>query len=73
MENQEVETDEIDVFLVDSTANAVMLIRKDDRKDDPAEVAEWFPKSQIYWTRYNKTAKEGVVNIPLWLLEKKGW
>ncbi|MBK1883681.1 hypothetical protein JIN85_14785 [Luteolibacter pohnpeiensis] len=33
----------------------------------------WFPKSQVSFARRNRTTGESLAEIPLWLLNQKGW
>ena len=33
----------------------------------------WFPKSQVSFRRRNTRTGEATAEIPLWLLESKGW
>lgn len=39
---------------------------------DP-ERQDYFPKSQVSFTRRNINTGEAIAEIPLWLLDAKGW
>lgn len=34
---------------------------------------DWFPKSQVSFRRRNTRTGEALAEIPLWLLDEKGW
>ena len=36
-------------------------------------VRDYFPMSQVSFDRCNKETGEAVAEIPIWLLDKKGW
>lgn len=62
----ETETDDIVCNVLNETDKAVMLIDEEDR-------SAWFPKSQINFKRRNMKTGAAIAEIPLWLLEDKGW
>lgn len=41
-------------------------------QEDPSREA-YFPKSQVSFARRNINTGQAVAEIPLWLLESKGW
>lgn len=61
----------------DTTPIPVRVIRETDKayllRDDSEENEAWFPKSQISWKQYNPTTKQGIADIPDWLLVKAKW
>ena len=64
--NQETET--IHVTILRET-RAAWLMRD---RDNPEREA-YFPQSEITFQRRNIKTGEAVAEIPLWLLEAKGW
>lgn len=62
------ETDKVRCVVVGETAKAYSL--RDG--NDETRVA-WFPKSEISFERRNIITGVAVAEIPLWLLEAKGW
>lgn len=43
------------------------------RDGDNPEREAWFPKSQVSFRMRNTETGKATAEIPLWLLEKKGW
>ena len=64
----ESETDEVLVIVVKETENAYQFMDS----GTPTRI-DWFPKSQVSFKRRNQITKQAVAEIPLWLLNKKGW
>lgn len=50
-------------------SDAAYLLR--DENDETREA--WFPKSQVSFQMRNMKTGKATAEIPLWLLEKKGW
>jgi hypothetical protein len=50
-------------------SDAAFLLR--DADDETREA--WFPKSQVSFKMRNMKTGKATAEIPLWLLEKKGW
>lgn len=62
------EIEDVDCTLVGETTQAWQL------RDSIVESrVAWFPKSQVSFKRLNKVTKEAVAEVPLWLLNAKGW
>jgi hypothetical protein len=64
--NSSIET--VPCIVVRETAAAYFL--RD--QDEPTREA-YFPKSQVSFSRRNINTGEAVAEIPLWLLDSKGW
>jgi hypothetical protein len=58
------------VKLIRETERAYLVERTDMKGK---EKTQFFPKSQVHWDRYNVNKHEGVLIVPSWLVEKKGW
>ena len=62
------ETDIVRCWLIRETAGAYLLR---DRDEETREA--FFPKSQVSFRYRNPRTKEATAEIPLWLLDEKGW
>lgn len=66
MSEPELET--IACIVVDERERAFLL-----RDGLDLDREDWFPKSQISFSRRNMKTGHAVAEIPLWLLNEKGW
>lgn len=62
------ETDDVRCVVIRETEKAWYLQDKDNE-----DRCDYFPKSQVTFKRRNAITGEAVAEIPLWLLENKGW
>lgn len=62
------ETDTVKCTVISESDKAYQL--KD--SNDETRIA-WFPKSEVCFERRNIKTGAAVAEIPLWLLEAKGW
>lgn len=60
------ETDEVPVVILKETDKAFQLKNEEGKID-------WFPYSQISFKKKNLITKEAIAEIPMWLLNAKGW
>lgn len=64
----EPETDHVLVTVLKETTRAWLL-----QDSSAPERADYFPKSQIHFSRRNTRTGKALAVIPLWLLYAKGW
>lgn len=62
------EIEKVECAVVGETDKAFQL-----RESNGEERTEWFPKSHVSFARRNIKTGAAVAEIPMWLLEKKGW
>jgi len=59
------ETETVNVTIIGETEKAYRL--------SDGELEGWFPKSEVTFQRRNIKTGKATAEIPLWLLEAKGW
>ncbi len=59
------ETETVNVTIIGETEKAYRL--------SDGELERWFPKSEVTFQQRNIKTGKATAEIPLWLLEAKGW
>lgn len=63
------EIEKVECYVIAETDKAFLL----QDKTDPDDRKSYFPKSQVSFSRRNIKTGDAIAEIPIWLLNKKGW